>query len=348
MRAGALSHIQRAAILSTLGAFLTLGPAMAADQSLIDAAKKEGRVTWYTNHIIEDFGRPAAEAFEKKYGIHVDAIRAGNAEISLRVMNEGAAGKLQADVIDGTAATKTLQKAGFIQKWLPDAAARFDKQFVDPDGYWISTNLYAMTPGYNTKLIPKGTEPRSDADLLDPKWKGKIVWSSPASTYEAAEFIGFILTYMGEEKGRAYLQQLAKQNIAEIGGSARNVLDQVIQGEYPLALMMFNYQTVISAEKGAPIDWIPMQPTLGTLSLIAVTQGGPHPNAGKLLVDYLTSPEGQRLFRDRGFLPVDPDVAPTHPELRPDGVNFKALYMSPDEIESSQPYWIKVYNQYFR
>jgi ABC-type Fe3+ transport system substrate-binding protein len=320
---------------------------LAADRALIDAAKRDGKVTWYTTQIIDQFARPVVEAFERKYGIHVDYVRANTGEIELRVLNEGAAGKLQADVIDGTASATALEKAGFLLKWVPDAASHLGKQYVDANGYWTATNLYVMTPGYNTNLVPKGTEPRTYEDLLDPKWKGKIAWSSPSTTYQAADFIGLILADMGEEKGRAYLRQLARQDIAEVDGSARQVLDQVIAGEYPLALMIFNHHTIISAALGAPSAWIPMRPALATLSVMSVTHGGPHPAAGKLLVDYLTSPEGQRLFRDAGYIPVDPDVPPLHPELRPDGTTLTAIYLTPEELQSSLVYWKGIYTEYF-
>jgi iron(III) transport system substrate-binding protein len=339
----------RAASLFAIALTVIFSPNLcrAADPALIDAAKRDGQVTWYTTQIIDQFARPAAAAFEKKYDIHVNYVRADNAEISLRVLNEGAAGRLQADVIDGTASARALEQAGFILKWQPDTAAHLGRQFVDSNGFWTATNLYVMTPGYNTDLIPKGTEPRSYEDLLDPKWKGKIAWSAPP-TYQAADFIGLILAAMGEEKGRAYLQRLSKQNIIGVGGSSRQVLDQVIAGEFPLALMIFNHHTIISAEKGAPSAWIPMRPALATLSVMSVTKGGPHTAAGKLLVDFLTSPEGQALFRDAGYIPVDPDVPPLHPELRPDGVKFTAVYMTPEELQTSLPDWQKIYRQYFQ
>src|ERR1700739_3738548 len=88
--AGALSTIWR------------VGPAMAADQKLIDAAKKDGSVTWYTSQIVDQFARPAAEAFEKKYGIKVDYLRSDSSELALRIVNEAHAGKVQADLFDGT------------------------------------------------------------------------------------------------------------------------------------------------------------------------------------------------------------------------------------------------------
>jgi ABC-type Fe3+ transport system substrate-binding protein len=335
-------------LLAAASLFLLFpGLGSAADQALIDAAKHDGQVTWYTTQIIDQFARPAAEAFEKKYGIHVDYVRANSGDISLRILNEGAAGKLQADVIDGIASAQALEKAGYILKWQPDTAAHLGKQFLDPNGFWTATNLYVMTPGYNTDMIKPGTEPKSYDDLLDPKWRGKIAWAGPP-TYEAPDFIGLMLAAMGEDKGLAFLQKLAKQNIAGVGGSSRQVLDEVIAGEFPLALMIFNHHTIISAAKGAPCAWIPMQPALAELSVMSVTQGGPHQAAGKLLVDFLTSSEGQKLFRDAGYIPVDPDVPPTHPELRPDGDKFKAIYMTPEELQSSLPAWQKIYRDYFQ
>ncbi len=322
--------------------------ATAADQALIDAAKREGEAVWYTTQIIDQFARPAAEAFQKKYGVKVTPVRADNAQISFRVLNEGAAGKLQADVIDGTAASTALQKAGFIMKWQPDSAARLAPEHRDRNGYWTATNLYIMTPGFNTSLVPKGTEPKTFADLLDPKWKGKMAWSAPSSTYQTANFVGLVLADMGEQKGRDYLAKLGKQSIYEVNGSARQVLDLTIAGEYPLALMIFNHHTVISAAQGAPSHWIAMQPALATLSIVSVTQGGPHPNAGKLFVDYLVSTEGQKLFAEAGYIPVDPDTPPKNPELRPDGKTFRAIAMNPEELQDNLAYWKKTYDEYFR
>ncbi len=111
------------------------GSAVAADQNLIDAAKKEGSVTWYTTQIVDQFARPAAEAFEKKYGIHVDYVRADPIDIVLRVTTEAKAGHIQADVFDGTATTPGLEKAGLVLKWVPDSASRLPPQYVDRNGY---------------------------------------------------------------------------------------------------------------------------------------------------------------------------------------------------------------------
>ncbi|MDB5508671.1 MAG: putative binding protein component of iron transporter precursor, partial [Hyphomicrobiales bacterium] len=160
-------------IVVTTGAF---APSLAADQAAIDAARKEGEITWYTTQIVNQLVRPATSAFEKKYGIKVNYVRANATEIALRVINEARAGRIQADVVDGTATSVMLRREGHIMQWVPET--NFEKQFVDPEKFWIATNLYVLTPGVNTDLVPKGSEPKTYADLLDPKWKGKMIWNS--------------------------------------------------------------------------------------------------------------------------------------------------------------------------
>ena len=334
-----------AAVVSSV--LVAFAPAMAADQSLIDAAKKEGHVTWYTTQIVDQLARPAAEAFEKKYGIHVDYVRADPIDIVLRITTEAKAGHVQADVFDGTATTPGLKKGGLVLKWLPDSAARLPAQYVDRDGYWVATNLYVLTPGYNTSLIPKGTEPRTYQDLLDPKWKGKMAWSRSPVTSGGPGVVGLLLADMGEDKGMAYLRELAKQGIIGVDATARQVLDQVIAGEFPLALGIFNHHAVISAAKGAPVDWIPMEPAMGVLSVISVTKDGPHPNAGKLLVDYLVSSEGQAFFRDADYLPVDPAVPPRVANLMPESGKFRTIYFTPEEAQDKLVGWTKTFNDLF-
>jgi iron(III) transport system substrate-binding protein len=320
----------------------------AADPALIAAAKKEGQLTWYTTQIVNQFARPAAIAFEKKYGIRINYIRADSNEVTLRILNEGKAGRVQADVFDGTGAAASLKKDGLVAKFVPKNASRLPSRFVDPDGYWVATNLYVLTPGFNTDLIKKGSEPRTFQDLLDPKLRGKMAWNSNVTPSGAAGFIGVVLAEMGDEKGMAYLRQLSQQKITGLGVSARQVLDQVIAGEYAIALNIFNNHAVISAAKGAPSHWTPMEPALAVLSCLSLTAGAPRPNAGKLFIDFLMSEDGQKLYRDADYLPVDPDVSPLFPELRPDGVKFRAIYMTPEQINESLPKWGAIYKDVFR
>jgi iron(III) transport system substrate-binding protein len=335
------------AFAAAFAAAASVGPAAAADPALIDAAKKEGHVTWYTAFVVEQFARPAAEAFEKKYGIKVDYVRAETPEIALRIFNEGKAGHMQADIFDSQSVT-TLVKDGYVKSWLPDSVKLFPKGYYDPAGFWAAANIFVLTPAFNTELVPKGTEPKTFADLLDPKWKGKIVWSSLNSISSAPTFVGSALSELGEEKGMAYLQRLAAQNIVSAGESGRQILDEIIAGEYPIGLQMLNGQVVFSARQKAPVDWIRMEPAMVRLHILSLTADSPHPNAGKLLFDFLESKEGQKLLSDADFQPADPTVPSRDPSITPETGHFRARVFSPEVIDASMTHWAQVYHRLFQ
>src|SRR5205085_377822 len=161
-------------------------------------------------------------------------------------------------------------------------------------------------------------------------------------------FVGTVLTEMGEEQGRAYLRELAKQNIAPLPGAAREVLDQVIAGEYSVALQIFNHHAVISAKKGAPVDWIKMEPATGTLSVGSVVKNAPHPNAAKLLVDFIVSKEGQQVFRDADYIPSHPEIPALVPTLKPAEGKFRVQFFTPEQTEEQMVEWKKVGDEFFR
>jgi len=343
--------------LASVGAGVAAAPAWAADSSgssmandpaLIAAAQKEGQVVWYTSQIIDQFVRPAAIAFEKKYGIKVNYVRADSNDIVLRLLNEGKAGQVDADVFDGSSVVAPLKRQNLVAKWVPPSAIRFGKRLYDPEGYWAATNLFVFTAGYNTSLIPAAEAPKTFADLLDPKWKNKMTWNATATMSGAAGFIANVVTTMGEEKGRAYLRKLAQQNILDVQMSARQVLDQVIAGESEIGLNIFNYHALISAEQGAPVAWIPMQPAEVVLCVVSVTKDAPHPNAGKLLTEFYVGKEGQQILRDANYIPADPSMPPLVPSLRPDGVTLKTVYFSPEQIDQGMSHWMSIYDEYFK
>jgi iron(III) transport system substrate-binding protein len=323
-------------------------PIQAADEALIAAAKREGEVVWYTTQIVNQLVRPIATAFEKKYGIRVRHSRANSTENAVRILTESRAGRPQADVFDGTATVVPLKSEGFVLQWLPEAAKDYPAELKDPEGFWIANNLFMITPGFNTTLVPKGGEPRTYHDLLDPKWRGKMVWSASSSNSGAAGFIGTVLAEMGEDKGMAYLRALAKQDIASTGTAAREVLDKVIAGEYTIALQIFNHHAVISAKKGAPAAWIAMEPVTGTVSVAAVHKNAPHPNAAKLLAEFLASREGQTIFREADYLPADPAVPALDPTLKPEGGKFRVRFFTPEQSDAQMTAWKKIADDLFR
>ena len=146
----------------------------------------------------------------------------------------------------------------------------------------------------------------------------------------------------------AYLKKLSAQKIVAMEASARKVLDTVIAGEYPIALQIFNHHAVISAKKGAPVDWIPMEPVTSLVSTVSLLKAAPHPNAGKLLIDFILSDQGQKVFQKANYLPALPSVPAKVPSLKPKEGGFKANVLTPSQVAAELPKWKKVFNELFR
>ena len=324
---------------------LTFGSASA--QTTYDAAKKEGHVVWYTTFIVNQAAQPIADAFMKKYpGISVELTRADSIPTALKILTEAKAGRIQADVTDGIETAPPLLKENLLASYIPNGTDKYPAELKVPKGFWHSVALYFFTPGVNTNLVPKGTEPRTLQDLLDPKWKGKMAWSSASGTGGAA-FVGAVLTSLGEDRGMAYLKELAKQNVITVGITARAIVDQVINGEYPIALEIFNHHTVISAAQGAPVTWVPMEPILAPMAVASVVKDAPHPNAAHLFLDYLISEECQKILAQADYLPAMPAVPAKTPSLKPEGGGFKALFMSPEVMAANSEKWTRLRKDLF-
>jgi iron(III) transport system substrate-binding protein len=125
-------------------------------------------------------------------------------------------------------------------------------------------------------------------------------------------------------------------------------LDQVIAGEYPMALQIFNHHAAISAGKGAPVDWVRLSPVTVTPDLMGLTKNAPHPNAGLLFAEFMTSPEGQAIFQKANYLPARTDVPPLIPDLIPERGGFTATVITPALTMKSMAHWDKVFNDLFR
>jgi iron(III) transport system substrate-binding protein len=240
-----------------------------------------------------------------------------------------------------------LKRAGIVAPYVPSSAGLIPPDLKDKDGYWIAILLYVFSPGINTTLVPKERAPQTYQDLLDARWKGKMAWN-PGSIAGAIGFVGATLTSMGDARGMEYLKALAGQRIVNIEASSRAILDQVIAGEYPMGLMMFNHHTVISAQKGAPSDWIKMEPVPVALDAVGILKDAPHPNAARLLVDFLTSEDGQRALQRADYLPSMPSVPAMKAGLRPEDGGFKATFLKPDDIHDRIPGWIKIVGELFK
>lgn len=338
--------------VGSIAAALVIGSvvsAAAVDQKLIDAAKKEGEVVWYSTLIVNQLVRPVAEAFEAKYpGVKVKYSRTPAGPMALKLQNEIRANSVQADVFDANSAFFQAMPLKNLVEYKAEAAASYPDNLKDPKGRFTAVNVFTMTTGINTNLVPEAERPKTYEDLLDPKWKGKMAWTTDLTPNGPTGFIGNILMSMGEAKGMAYLEKLAKQDIVNVPASQRVVLDQVISGQYPIGLMIFNHHTVISAKKGAPVTWLKIEPLISTGNYVGLMKNSPHPNAGKLLEEFLLSKEGQMAFQKANYLPADPDVPAAVPSLKPKQGGFKATVITNEMALEKLPEWAKIYKRLFK
>jgi iron(III) transport system substrate-binding protein len=320
-----------------------------ADPALVAAAQTEGQVVWYSTLIVNQILRPLTQAFEQKYpGIRVQYSRSTNSDTALKIINESRARRLQADIFDGTNSIYPLLDAKLVAAYLPKAAATYPAESKDSDGYWTAMNLFFLTAGYNTSQVKPADVPRSYEDLLDPKWKGKIAWTNDPTPQGPPGFIHNILTIMGQEKGMAYLRTFAAQEPVFIPASQRVVLDKVISGEYPLAVMTFNHHAAISAAQGAPVAWIRMEPLSESINLIGILKDAPHPNAARLLEEFILSDDGQKVLADNDYIPASPSVPAKMADLKPDAGHFKVNVVTPEMARDDLPKWTAIYKELFR
>lgn len=341
-------------IVALCAAVLLLGGSISAraagaDTALIEAARREGALAWYSTLIVNQITRPLSLAFEKKYpGIKVQYSRATSSDVALKIINEARAGRIQADVFDGSNTIFPLQDAGLVEPYLVDSARGYPAEFRDKGGLWTTMNLYFLTVGYNTDLVKGADIPKSYDDLLNPKWAGKMAWTTDPTVNGPPGFIQNILALKGEAKGMEYLKALAAQKPVNIPAAQRVVLDKVIAGEFPIGLMIFNHHAAISAAKGAPVAWARTEPLVASANLISIVKGAPHPNAAKLFVEYVLSEEGQKEVAKALYLPAHPDVPALEAELKPEAGHFKARVVTPDMMRAGMDGWIALYQSMFR
>jgi ABC-type Fe3+ transport system substrate-binding protein len=327
---------------------VALNKALNRQSLLEEGARKEGKLLWYTTLIVNQALKPLKEAFEKKYPfVQVEFHRADSEQLAQRMLAEYQAKRYDVDVLDGTSTIVMLKKAGYMQRYSSPQLSAYPARLKDPQGYWSVPTVYFMTLGYNTKLVAANEVPKTLNDLLHPKWKGKMIWSTSGGS-GAPLFLGNTLITLGEEKGMAYLKQLATQNIAKSTASARAVLDMVIAEEFAIAINMFNYHAVISRAAGAPVDWQAIEPVPGPVKTLGLAKNSPHPHAAMLLIDFLLSKEGQKIFQEADYLPAHPDVPAKVANLKAGGGKFsKVNYMGPELLFEKEEQWVELFQKLF-
>jgi ABC-type Fe3+ transport system substrate-binding protein len=287
------------------------------EAALIEGAKAEGEVVFYSAMIVNQALRPLSDAFMKKYPfVKVKYWRAESSGIFTKLSAEVRAGKVVADVVEGTGVGESVIQAGFAQPYATPAIANVPERYRDPNGLWTPTRRSFFGVGYNTKLVASGDVPKTYEDLLNPRWKGRMAWHA-GSASGADLFVTNLRVAWGDARTGDYLRRLGEQKVAALSGaSARGLVDRVIAGETLLALNIFAHHPLISQAKGAPVSTALLDPVASTVGTMIIPKGLQHPHAAMLLADFILSREGQTILSEAGYFPTHKDV-PTRADLAP-------------------------------
>jgi iron(III) transport system substrate-binding protein len=284
-------------------------PAEAITPQLIEAAKKEGQVVWYTSIDLAVAERISGAFREKFGGIEVRVERTGAERVFQRIGQEYASNVHAVDIANSSDTSHLLEwkRQGILLPYVPEDVAKYYKpEHRDADGTFAGFRATLCPMAYNTKLVKAEDAPLSFKDLLDPKWKGKIVKAHPG-------YSGTILTAtfeMVRDIGWAYFEALAKQNIMQVQSST-DPPKKLSLGERSVMADGNEYNVFLLKESGQPVEAI--YPTEGTPFVIGpngIFKAAPNPNAAKLFQNYCFTPEAQTMMIEIGGL------RSLHPEVK--------------------------------
>src|SRR5215469_10696855 len=289
-----MNQARKLFLTSLAGGFLFSLCALSAAQAganpkIIEAAKQEGKVSYYTTMTLSQ-SKKIVDRFQQKYPfIQPELFRGGGDEVLNRIQNEARGNFYAWDVVSTRGdSVLTLRDGKLITSYRSPESRFISKDMVDDEGYWTAYYVNPYVLGYNTKLVKKDEVPKTYEQLLDPKWKGKKI-SLDDSAYG---LLAGLMRAWGKEKAVAFFKKLAAQEpIVTIGNTNRVQL--AMAGEYPLIIA---YAPTIQREtsKGHPMDWVPLEPVPVQVNPLMLAAKAPHPNAAKLFIDFLLSKEGRR------------------------------------------------------
>jgi len=304
--------------------------ASAQDAALFQAARKEGSVAWYTSLAIPS-STAIAQAFKTKYtGIDVEVHRTGSERVLQRVMQEASAGIKTVDVIHTSDAGHfvLLKEKGMLLKYTPQGTALFPAGFKDKDGFYFGMRATLSVIAYNPKIVSDKDAPRTWKDLLNSKWKGKMVSAHPG-------YSGIIMSHvlaLVNLYGWDYFRDLAKNSL-HLVQSANDPPGVVASGERPVGVNGAEYFYYKTQKQGNPITIVyPKEGVPLVVSPVAIAKDAPHPNAAKLFTDYIFAKESQQLLADKeGLYTGHPEV--TYPADKPKLKDLKLLPVDGDELQ---------------
>lgn len=300
-----------------------LSPEEVEWQKVINAAQKEGKVAIYTWGYIGDTGTQIRNSFKARYNVDVDIVTGRGAEFTERLKTERRVGQMVADLVQGASVHLLNMKNLELLEVAPSLPALRNKgdfridPVLDKEGYLINENVQLIGPMVNTKMVKPDEEPKSWQDMLNPKWKGKMLAHSPLVS--TGLYIEFVPLLNSKSITLELVRDIGKQDLVFSRGD-QETADKLSRGEYPMAVILADTMAGSYVKEGAPIKAIPMvEGVVGTTLDISQIKNAPHPNAARLFMNWIISSEGQTVYhKSKSTASVRKDV----PDFRPPAVTL--------------------------
>jgi iron(III) transport system substrate-binding protein len=268
------------------------------EQLLAAGAKKEGKIVWYTALAGGSY-KELAQAFQAKYGVPVESYRGTSKDLISKFLAEAQVKRYLMDVAESSPPLLMLMRAlnflqpfanPYVNKLIPDAREEAGKGAV----YYATVRESYMGFAYNNNKLPPSAVPKSYDDLLKPALKGRMAF---VTTDTGSRTVGGMLRAKGDE----YLKRLRAQEITMHSVSGQALNDMIISGEVEASPTIFRNHALVAAEKKAPVAWVPMDIVPASAGSAGLSTQAPHPHAAVLFVDFLFSPEGQKILESYDY-----------------------------------------------
>ena len=282
-------------------------------KEIVEGAKKEGKVVFYTSLTVQEIEQVVFPFLKKYPFLKVDPFRGNSEQLLQKIAIEARAGRPQHDVALFDAFEEwQLQKLGLLQAYKSPEAKNYPEAYKDPEGYWTAVYLNYIVLGYNPKMVKENELPKKWEDLLQPQWKG----AKFAMDRDEGVWYGALSFYWGKEKTEKFVKTLAAQDPSMRKGHTL-IATLLSTGEFPLGLV-YAHRVEEMKTKGVPIEWTPLDPIVVTPNLATMGKNTAHPSAAKLLIDFLLSLEGQTILQKQQYrVTANPDLPPLSPKMDP-------------------------------
>ena len=217
-----------------------------------------------------------------------------------RALAEARAGRFDVDVLESNAPSlEILYREQLLQAVRSPHHADLIPAAVPAHREWVGARLNIFVHAYNTKLVRKDELPASYADLLHPRWKGRLGIEASDEDWFAA-----VVQQLGEEKGLKLFRDIVATNGLSVRRGHTLLTNMVAAGEVPFALTVYNFTAEQLKQRGAPLEWFVLPPAIARANGVAVARRAQHPHAALLYYDFMIGAEGQEILLKREFVPA--------------------------------------------